>query len=140
MSKIENAEQLIKYLNNWDYGKTCFEDTIIYNYVINCEIHGDFEEWDYDVDNIPDSYIESKVEQYSYEDTNGIDELDPIIVERFDSDIEDFINAIKNHITEVNTFIKNKSDDIDKLSKLLENPGKNYSDEILNEIINIIKA
>lgn len=138
--KIENAEQLAKYLEDWDYGEDCFADEIIRNYVIDNEIHTNGESWDYDADNIPDSYIEKLTKDFNYEDTNGIDDLDDNIRETFDEEIEEVCTAIRNNKDKVDSIIKANPTTSKELMQVIDAPKDGeYTYEIWTKIEKVLE-
>lgn len=142
MIKIENSDQLIKYLENWDYGKTYFEDDIIKHYAAQLVYkeyrEGKFSDFDnkeniiYIDDHKIMNYIDSN--RITYEDTNGLNDLSYIIKNEFDENIKSFIVAIKSHSSSVDNFISNNSKNIDDLYNILDCPDGCYIEEIIEEL------
>lgn len=138
--KIENAEQLAKYLEDWDYGEDCFADEIIRNHVIDSEIHLNGESWDYDADNIPESYIEKLTVDFKYEDTNGIDDLDDNIRELFDEEIYEVCTAIRNNKDKVDSIIKSSPTTSKELMQVVDAPKDGeYTYEIWTKIEKVLE-
>lgn len=138
--KIENAEQLAKYLEDWDYGEDCFADEIIRNHVIDSEIHLNGESWDYDADNIPEPYIEKLTADFKYEDTNGIDDLDDNIRELFDEEIYEVCNAIRNNKDKVDSIIKSSPTTSKELMQVVDAPKDGeYTYEIWTKIEKVLE-
>ena len=137
--KIENAESLAKFLEDWDYGKDYFEEDIIRNYIIDCEIHINGDSWDYDASNIPDSVIEKQMRTIKYEDTNGIDDLDVDIRNLFDEEIEEVCKAIRNNKDVIDALLKSNPTTSEKLMEIVNAPADGeYTYEIWTKIENVL--
>lgn len=135
MKRIENAKEMVNYLKSWDYAETYYSDEVIEAYAIACELEENGEKWDFDSDNIPDSYLD--LESISYEDTNGLDDLRDDIREPFDADIDSFCTAIVNNEADVNNMLKSKFN-ADNFWEAIGKPGENYVSEILDELTKVI--
>ena len=135
MKRIENAKEMVNYLKSWDYAETYYSDEVIEAYAIACELEENGEKWDFDSDNIPDSYLD--LDSISYEDTNGLDDLRDDIREPFDADIDSFCTAIVNNEADVNNTLKSKFN-ADNFWEVIGKPGENYVSEILDELTKVI--
>lgn len=120
MIKIANVEDLIALLNNIDYwAKLLFKTKIIENYTRKC------------IQPTTNNYIFSEEEllryanrnNISYEDTNGIDDLNEVTADNFKNDLATLVRLIKDNKEAVDTLIKSH-----KLEKFYTVTKSNYND------------
>ena len=125
--KIETANDLISYLERFDYGEVFFKDEITTKYAERCLTRSGL------IENFSLYDIECYADGLDYSDTNGIDDLPDCIRDEFEKDLDIIIHYILKNKEEVTLLIKNN--ELFKLHDIVNRYSIQFSNEGYGEMI-----